>query len=397
VGPAIAVTRRRPVRLAALAAAIALVAALAWALRDSGSVDAPEPKPARHASTRDLDKVLASAMPGDTILLAPGDYGSFAGAAKRGTVTIRPEPGAAARMQLAFRKAANLRLEGLTIDGGEIRGRTRDVTIAGSRFAGQVVIRANRMRDAGIVLERNRFAGIDVCEDCYEGRIQIVGDAGHPSGVVIRENVLGPGGNTDGIQVGGNGVQIIGNEFVGLRQGGAPSDPHTDALQLYGQRNTVIRGNYFRDVSTGIMAPDGGRHERIEHNVFDIGDYPYAIMLGGDDGSTIRHNTMAELGGCAWGVPCGTLNIGPDHAGRSSRGTVVTDNILGSLSLAEGTELKLEGNVVAVGAGAPGTRPGRPAFAGGAHPTARAGFRLAAGSVGAGEASDGTDVGAALP
>jgi hypothetical protein len=338
--------------------------------------------------------VLATAEGGETILLEPGDYGRFVGAAKPSTVTIRAQRGTKARMSLAFTRAANLRLEGLTIDGATIGGLTHDVTVAGSTFSRAIVIQADHMADADVVLEGNRLPGIDVCEKCYEGRVQVIGDSGRPSGVVIRGNVLGPGGNADGIQNGGNGVQILGNTFVGIHH--VDGGPHTDALQLYGQRNTVVRGNTFRDVATGIMSPDGGRHEVIEDNVFDTNGYPYAIMLGGDEGSVIRHNTMPDFGTCIWNSPCGTLLIGPGPGSRPSHGTIVEDNVLGQLSLSGGSVLASDkGNVIAAGGGGPDDLTGKPAFAGGARPATRGGYRLAAGSPGIKAAADGTDAGIA--
>ena len=386
---------------APLLAAIALSASavLAWQLLVRAEPAVPRQAvpgaPALHATAADFGKVFKSAAGGDTILLAAGDYGSFAGARKYGRVTIKPEPGAAVRMSLDFDGAANLRLEGLAIDGAEIAGASRALTIARSTFAGPVLIRADQMRDAAIVLERNRFPGIDVCDVCYEGRIQVIGDAGAASGVVLRDNVIGPGGNADGMQIGANGVQVLHNTFAGIQQGEQPSDPHTDALQLYGQSNTIVRGNYFRDVPTGIMAPDGGDHELIEDNVFDTGGYPYAIMLGGDDGSIIRHNTIPDLGGCFDAAPCGTVLIDSDATGRAGRGTIVRDNVLGRLSIVDGNELAAsDHNLIAVGDGAPGDTAGTPAFAAGARPATRAGFALAAGSAGRGTASDGGDVGA---
>src|SRR6266536_381303 len=327
-------TSRRRIGVAPLACAVALlaVAALAWfVLRHDA---APKGEPALQATPATLSRVFASAAGGETILLAPGDYGAFAAGAKVAKVamvTIRPRPGASARMTLAFTRAANVRLEGLTIDGAEIGGSSHDLTIAKSTFTHQVVLHADHMRDAHVLFDGNRFAGIDVCAKCYEGRLHVLGDSGGPSGIVIRNNVFGPGGDSDGIQDGGNGVRILGNTFVGIHQG---AGRHVDALQLYGQRNTVIRGNSFRDVSSAIMSPDGAHHELIEGNVFDTGGYPYAIMLGGDDGSVIRHNTLADLGGCAYGLPCGTLLIGagPGPSHSPGRGTVVRDNILGALS-----------------------------------------------------------------
>jgi hypothetical protein len=379
------------------AVVLATAGALAW-LWLAGHGDRPAKpgvaaRPTLHAVPADFKRLFDKAGGGETILLGAGSYGSFAGAAKPSLVTIRPEPGAAVRMALAFTDAGNLRIEGVTIDGADISGSTHDVTIARSRFTHQVVVHAEHMSGANVVLRGNRLAGIDVCANCYEGRIQIIGDSGRPSGIVIADNVIGPGGNSDGIQDGGNGVQIVGNTFVGIQGAGGR---HIDALQLYGARSTVIRGNYFRDVSSAIMAPDGGDHERIEDNVFDTGGYPYAIMLGGDDGSVIRHNTMADLGGCAYELPCGTLLIAEGHDLRPSRGTVVQDNILGALSVAGHSTLRSSNhNLVAAGGGGLRDRAGRPRFTGGPHPTSRSGFRLAGGSPGRRAASDRTDVGVA--
>ena len=397
--PSLPTTRRRSaVAWLVLAVALAGAGAGAW-FALSGHDDQPPvaakpakpAKPALHAVPATFKSVLAKAAGGDTILLGKGDYGSFAAAPEPGPVTIRPEPGASVRMALAFTDAANVRIEGVTIDGADIGGTTHDVTIARSRFTHQVVVHAEHMSGANVVLRANRFAGIDVCADCYEGRIHVLGDSGRPSGVVIAGNVIGPGGDSDGVQSSANGVQIVGNTFVGIKDSGGR---HIDALQLYGASNTLIRGNYFRDVSSAIMTPDGADHERIEDNVFDTGAYPYAIMLGGDKGSVIRHNTMADLGGCGYDLPCGTLRIddGPGH--RPGTGTVVEDNVLGALSIAGSSTVAVSrGNLVAASGGGVEARVGRPIFVGGAHPTSRAGFRLVGGSPGRKAASDGADVG----
>ena len=48
----------------------------------------------RHATTSNFASTFSAAQGGDTIYLAAGNYGSFAGAAKASTVTIKPESGA---------------------------------------------------------------------------------------------------------------------------------------------------------------------------------------------------------------------------------------------------------------------------------------------------------------
>ena len=159
-------TRRRTgvvaLTLAVLAAAAGVVALLA--LRHD---ERPGPaQHALHATPRTLGRVFTKARGGETILLAPGSYGSFAAGEKSSVVTIRPEPGASARISLALPAAANVRFEGLTIAGADIGGSTHDVTIVRSTFTQQIVIHADRMRDARVVLDGNRLAGIDACPDC---------------------------------------------------------------------------------------------------------------------------------------------------------------------------------------------------------------------------------------
>jgi len=58
------------------------------------------------------------------------------------------------------------------------------------------------------------------------------------------------------VSAAGAGVNILYNEFCNIREGSC-SDCHTDAIQLLGAADSVIRGNYIHDVSTGIVAYDG--------------------------------------------------------------------------------------------------------------------------------------------
>src|SRR6185312_4773355 len=131
------------------------------------------------------------------------------------------------------------------------------------------------------------------CNNCYEGRLQVAGQGPGPVGVTVQNSTFGPGGDADGIQTGAYGLKILNNEFTGIRQIDAV---HTDALQLYGQRATVIRGNYFHDDDVDIMAPDGGDHEQITDNVF-VGDGSYrpAVQLGSQDTTTFAHNTVLHI------------------------------------------------------------------------------------------------------
>ena len=110
--------------------------------------------------------------------------------------------------------------------------------------------------------------------------------------MTIKNSVLGPGGDADGIQNDADGVQILEQR---VHRDPADRPVHTDSLQLYGARNTVIRGNYFHNFDVAIMAPDGGSNEQITDNVF-IGTASYrpAIQLGGHRNTVFAHNVSQE-------------------------------------------------------------------------------------------------------
>jgi nitrous oxidase accessory protein NosD len=176
--------------------------------------------------------------------------------------------------------------------------------------------------------------------------VDLVGRTSAPSGVTIRDSTFS-GGNSDGIQNGGNGVRIVGNTFTGIHQVDGADGVHADAIQLYGSKRTVIQGNHMRDVADGIMAPDGTDHEVIEGNDIATDGYPYAITLGGDRGSVVRGNRLAG-GACNYGQPCGTLRIANAKDGSGSSGTTVEDNHLGALAVENGSTLAADsGNVIA--------------------------------------------------
>ena len=348
----------------------------------------------RSAAPSTLGDVFASARGGDTIVLAAGDYGRFSGGAKSSTVTIKPEAGATASMDVDLRSASQLRVEGMTIGDLDISDSSRDVTFAGNRITGHVVIHTEQMNNANVVLDGNSHIDINACGSCYEGRITLPGKGPNLSGVTIR-NSLFRGGNADGIQNGSRGTAIVNNEFVDIHESGGV---HSDPIQLYGSAQTLVRGNWIHDTSTGIMAPDGADHEVIEHNVIDPGGYPYAITLWSDDGSIVRHNTLPD-GACDFNLRCGILTLGSKSGQSAGRATVIKDNILGEVTVGDGSAAIAEQNYNLIGDDSPvgaSDARGRPKYVGGAAPATLMGFKLATGSPGRNNASDGTDRGAAI-
>jgi hypothetical protein len=330
--------RRR--RLLTAVAALATLTALAVAYGSQA-----EGRRVLHATPGSLDSVFGKARGGDTVVLASGDYGTFVGGAKKSTVTIEAARGARATVELELSSAARLRFERLTVAGAKIRAPAHDITIARSRFTAAAQVDATQMAGADILFDRDVFSGIDVCSDCFEGRLTVHGREGQtrPVGVTVQNSLFNGGGNSDGIQVGAYGVRVLHNEFTGIHKVDAV---HTDAIQLYGQSHTVIRGNYVHNAASGIMAPDGTSHELIEENVIRTDGRPSAITIGSDDSSIVRRNTLPG-GRCDYHQSCGILTINAGNSGVPSRGTVVEDNLLGGLTVGGGSRLGAKrGNLI---------------------------------------------------
>jgi hypothetical protein len=333
-----------------------------------------------HATPSNFSSVYSSAAGGDTIYLATGSYGTFSGSAKSLTVTIAPESGATPTMSINFNGATNLKVTGAKITSATVQGTSRNITIANSTFTGDTVIRPDQMTNANIVFDGNTHNNITP-SGSYEGRISLTA-GGNPSGVVIK-NSLFSGGLSDGIQNGSKGTQILDNEFTNIHQGD-PNIAHTDALQLYGASNTVIKGNYFHAVEDCIMAPDGTNHETITDNVCVTDGSQNGFTIGSDNGSTISHNTFGANG----------LRLYGGNANKASTGTIVQDNILPGGDTITGSSLTVDYNLSKSTTSGTHAISGSPTYVGGSKPTTLAGYALASNSLGKSNASDGGDRGA---
>jgi hypothetical protein len=340
------------------------------------------------ATPANFAAVFAAAGGGDTIELASGDYGRFSGGAKPATVTIRPAAGAAVTMSVGFSSARNIRIEGVAMGSSEFSGSTSNVTIAGSRFTGQAVVKATGMVNAGIVFDGDTFDAISVGANDYEGRLEVVQSplGSQPVGVTVTNSHFGGGGESDGIQIGAYGVVVgPGNTFTDLQQGNFGR--HVDSIQLYGASHTTIVGNFFRHDSEDIMAPDGGNHEVIVDNVF-LHDGGAAIQMGTHSGTTFAHNTVRNT----------SVNI---DAGSTD--AILRDNLMinASYSTSYGSgcsNCSFSYDLFTVSGDSRGTNAivGKPVFVGGDNATTYAGYELAPGSPGKGTASDGSDRGARI-
>ncbi len=352
----------------------------------------------RPATPASFAGVWRAAEGGDTILLASGNYGRFDGGRKPSMVTITRQPGAEARMELAFRGAQNIALDGLRLGEIEMQDDTRDVTVRNSTIDGQTVLRTGTLANSNILFDHNHHTAWDKCGNCGEARFFLPEKTSQPSGVTIQNSKFGPGGNSDGIQNGSNGTRILNNEFTGIKQIDG-DDVHADSIQLYGSERTLIKGNYFHDVSVGVMCPDGCDHETVEDNVFAVDGSPYAVTWLSDNGSVIRHNTFLDHGICDYDQPCGVLYLGNKSGDPVSRGTRVVDNIITRICVCDGRVSGLaeeNHNLLRHGGNGPDDLRGAPTYVGGPKPGGYTGFALADGSLGKGDASDGDDRGARI-
>jgi hypothetical protein len=374
-------TRSRPMALAV--GTLVLLAGLFAA----GSATAAE----RHATTANFASTFSAAQGGDTIYLATGNYGSFSGAAKASTVTLKPESGATAQINPRFNGATNLKLDGLTITGATIAGSSKNISIVNSRFTDMTTIGdGSAMTNANIVFDKDTFDGISACSNCYEGRLTVRGTgstASQPMGFSVTNSHFGNGGESDGVQIIGKatGVKIgPGNEFSGIKQGSYSR--HVDSLQLYGSSQTQIVGNYFHDDDTIIMAPDGGDREAVNNNVMIGSGYRPAVQFGHHDGSTFIHNTTKNIDINTY------VNSGDSSPNRNM---VTRDNVIvsGTLNSSGCQSCTVSYNLFSSGSSGTNAITGTPVFVGGTAPTTYAGWALKSGSPGKANASDGKDRG----
>jgi hypothetical protein len=414
---------RRRLAIGAAATAVAAAVAIPLGVTSGGSIDVfvggtPTPSPLtcdRTATTATFSTQIAAATGGQTLCLAAGTYTTptlnSTNASKSSTVTIRPDSGVTidqVRVTPTITTASNLTFSDVTIIGGSFNSDPTNVDIRDSRIVEQVLqLRTDGMSNTGIDIDGNYIG------DCYVP--QKTGDTGGQGtlyfpvagtvadGITVSHNVISNEGLSDhdwacdGILNGGNGTAITDNEFRGFVQSACGTCQHTDPIQLFGSKNTVISRNWFHDndVASSIMAPDDLDHETIADNVIDKtgSSDPRTLNLGGDVGSTVTHNTLI-----------GSLNLKWDKDNVPSTGTVVRDNIItGGMSRDAGGDTSAPAtyanNLVGTACGyctGSGNITGNPVFTGGSTlPFAsRTSYALTSGSPGKGAASDGADIGA---
>jgi parallel beta-helix repeat protein len=369
-----------------------------------------------NATTANFNSQITAAAPGQTVCLASGNYGNFAGVQKSSPgVTITAQPGATATIKLQFRQttpvAAWLIFDGLTIAGGDISGPANNLTFRNSTFIDKVNLwqsaRNNgcsscpAMNNNNIVFDNDMFnmAANPSGANGYEGRVNLLGGNDSTNGGITIKNSKFTSGCADGVQVlsGGRGVTVgPNNEFYNIVQGSC--GPHVDSIQFVGSDTPgpVITGNYFHDNTDGIVAYDDANNATITNNVVANVDHD-AIWLSGFGNQTLaEHNTILN----------GQMSCGYTHQSNICT-AIIRNNIVASFSAAGGTlgpggsqPSFFDYNLCYGGACTMGSNPagahslrGTPAYVGGATPVSYSGFALASGSLGTSAGSDGKDIG----
>lgn len=358
-----------------------------------------------------LALAIASAAAGSTICLNSGNYGTvtLGTFTKNPPVIVKSVSAPGASMGLLAQNGAN----GVTFDGidfsnngANISGSsTKNITIKNSGFgASQLLILTTNFNSNNILIDHNTFGAFNA-DGGYEGRLQITWGGGAPgptpSGVVVTNNTFGPGGCSDGIQIGARGVVIgPGNIFTDITQSQSCTDlyapagpPHVDAIQGYGQGYTSVTGNYFVNNTVDLGFYDGGTSEVFTNNVIVHTSNSQSGQMGTIANGIFRHNTLKGA----------TITFAGKPENGPSTNLLLQDNIFlgsGGVNLAQNgtpacTNCSVTHNLFQTSGIASGTNniTGLPTFVGGASPATWAGWQLTSGSLGFGAGSDGKDMG----
>ena len=326
---------------------------------------------------------VSAAVSGQVICLATGDYGTWWGTNK--SITLRKAEGATPSMRFGFGSGdANFVIDGVSGAGGRIDGGVSNVTVKNSAFNTCLEFYGAQ---TNVVFDNNTHNNIDAT--CGNSRLRL-----NASGVTVRNSEM-VGGDADGAFVGSSGFVFEGNHVAPCHIGG-PTDNHTDGLQYADPGDPangyagVVRGNYFDGRACpglqSLSSYDGGTDGALwEDNVIDT-TRPWGIELYADEASIVRHNTVRyyPASGCAFGTPCGRIDVTHKSGDPRSTGTQVYDNVA-QVATADSVMGRNDHN----------TNPATVIFVGPL--TGWAGFELAPGSSGAGAASDGLNTGIRVP
>jgi hypothetical protein len=351
---------------------------------------------------------ISSAAGGSTICLAAGNYGSLnLSVNKSAMVRVAPAPGVSASQAVLgwvnTGSSSNLAFVGLTVGGFQI-GVGQSASGSHIHFIHDVITSPSCIYEGtdneDVLIDHDSFNALG--RSCSEGRLGIEntsqnGSSG--SGVVISNSVFenepsNSANASDGIQLtyNANGVQIgPGNVFNNFDEDNCGST-HCDPIQFYGAGvNNSIVNDFFccNNSDGGIFISNSGGHLTLSQNIFGASRGNDPVMAGGTH-DVVDHNTFTP----GWALDQNCDNM----SGVCPTNETDTNDIM-DVSLKNGYGTTSEStwtvNHDLSGGSLPGSGSitGKPTFAGGAHPTTCAGFKLASSSLGNNAAAGGSDMG----
>lgn len=340
-----------------------------------------------------IASAASAAAAGSTICLNNGSYGNqtFGAFTKSPRVTVRAVNSLSATMgTVSIQSGSNgLTLDGITITGGDLTiagSTTKNVTISHCAMGvNELLVNTVNFNNNAIVIDGCTFGPRSAVGQNDEGRLEIKWGGGPgtvAAGVQVMNSTFGPGGCSDGINIGSYGVVVgPGNVFDRIVQSGC--DPvHTDSIQGFGQSHTTINGNYFKSSEIAIGFYDGGTNETFTNNLI-VGIGAQSVQVGHTANPIFEHNTVTN----------GTVNFnGKPEQGNSSN-LLAQDNVMltgSSFNINQGSApacnscVFLHNLCVTTGVCNLSTNNviGNPTFVGGTTPTTWAGYQLLSSSLG---------------
>lgn len=278
------------------------------------------------ATPASLSATIAQAKPGDTVQLAPGDYGKLElkGLSWASPVTLDAR-------DAAFTGIVLRDVQGMTIEGGTVTGpgggsfgvhlvKVQNVVVGGMTVSGAhrgVVVaesqdvRITRMRLDGLISD-----GINVA---YSWRVRVDGNScsNFRPNKAVWENgrMLRDGDHPDCIQAWSrpesqpvSDLEIVNNRIDGDMQGIGLFNPIRDGVNSGGFDRVLIEGNVIRVGFPHAIALYSGRDSIIRDNV--VSAVPGAVMP--NNGAPVRATITVK-----WGrdnLVCGNRMETPDPA-----------------------------------------------------------------------------------
>ena len=328
------------------------------------------------SNAAELLQALENAAGGETISLAPGDYGDLTlkNVDFSSAVTIESaDPGSPADFGTVYMDGcsnisfSNLSF-GLDLENG---GRTTQfhandssgISVTDSTFVGDIEQNPDSAAfgyPTGVALRSTGSTDITFQNNEISG---------YASGVAVyySENVTVSGNDLSGLRL--DGISLTSNQNVTIESNhihsfntAEGSGEHIDAIQMFSRNGSepstdlTISGNFIEtgdgDTFQGIFlrneAVDGGAGEDMYYQNITITDniiysgHSHGITVGQTDGVTIENNTVlatVDEDGWKYADPAITLF-------GTSTDVVVADNIVNRINVAEGTDYTLSNNLL---------------------------------------------------